>query len=103
MTRQLIEITFGNAMTQANQLDACADDMVRLANNSISSIKGDLNAAWQGDSANAYLAKMDTTAQNMLKTADRLYQIADTIRSVARIFRNTELRAIELAEQRSYL
>lgn len=103
MTRQLIEITFGNAMTQANQLDACADDMVRLANNSISGIKGDLSAAWQGDSANAYMAKMDTTAQNMLKTADKLYQIAETIRSVARIFRNTELRAIELAEQRSYL
>lgn len=103
MTRQLIEITFGNAMTQANQLDACADDMLRLANGSLSGIKGDLNAAWQGDSANAYMAKMDTTAANMRKTAEKLHQIADTIRSVARIFRNTELRAIELAEQRSYM
>lgn len=103
MTRQLIEITFGNAMTQANQLDACADDMMRLANSNIAGIKGDLNAAWQGDSANAYIAKMDLTADNMRKTAEKLYQIAETIRSVARIFRNTELRAIELAELRSYM
>lgn len=102
MTRQLIEITFGNAMNQANQLDACADDMTRLANSSIAGIKSDLSAAWQGDSANAYMAKMDTTAQNMLKTADKMRQIAETIRSVARIFRSSELRAIELAEQRSY-
>lgn len=102
MTRQMIEITFGNALTQANQLDACADDMVRLANNSLGGIKSDLSAAWQGESANAYIGKMDTAAQNMLATAEKLRQIADTIRSVARIFRTTELRAIELAEQRTY-
>lgn len=102
MTRQLIEITFGNAITQAKQLDACADDMMRLANSSMSSIKGELNAAWQGESANAYINKMDLTAENIVKTANKLYQIADTIRKVAQIFRTTELRAIELAEQRTY-
>lgn len=102
MTRQLIEITFGNAMTQANQLDACADDMIRLANNSMAGIKNEINMAWQGDSANAYLAKMDITAENIVTTANKIRQIAATIRNVARIFRETELRAIALAESRTF-
>lgn len=102
MTRQLIEITFGNAMTQANQLDACADDMIRVANNSMAGIKNELNMAWQGESANAYIAKMDMTASNIITTANKLRQIADTIRRVARIFRETELRAIALAEARTF-
>ena len=102
MTRQLIEITFGNAMQQARQLDQCAEDMLRLANGNMESVKSDLASAWEGTSAEAYIRKMDTTASNIRKTANRLKDIANTIRTVARIFRNTELRAIELAEQRSY-
>ena len=102
LTRQLIEITFGNAMTQARQLDQCAEDMIRVANSSMGNIKGDISAAWQGESANAYLQKMDMTSANIIKTAKRLQEIARTLRSVATLFRNTELRAIELAEQRTY-
>lgn len=102
MTRQLIEITFGNAVAQAKQLDECADAMVRLANNSIGNIKSDLNSAWQGDSANAYIAKLDLTSENIITTANKLYEIARTIRKVARIFRESELRVLALAQERSY-
>lgn len=101
-TKQLIEITFGNALTQARQLENCADEMIRLANSNLGSIKGDLNNAWQGDSANAYLTKLDLTADNIVATANKLNQIAATIRKVAGIFRDTELRAIEVAEQRTF-
>lgn len=103
MTRQLIEITFGNALSQARQLEQCAEDMLRVANTNMESVKGDLSAAWEGESANAYMRKMDTTAANIAKTARRLQDIAATLRRVAQIFRNTELKAIELAEQRNYL
>ena len=102
MTRQMIEITFGNAMAQARTIEDCADDMMRIANRNMNSIKGDISAAWQGTSASSYLSKMDMTAANIRTTANKLYHIASTIRSVARIFRNTELRALEIAEQRTY-
>lgn len=102
MTRQLIEITFGNAMTQANQLEACADDMVALANRRMEQIKNDILAAWQGESAHAYTAKMDQTGEGILATARNLYQIAETIREAARQFRDAELRALEIAQQRTY-
>ena len=102
MTRQTIEITFSSAMSRARQLDQCAEDMFRLANTNMESIKSDLSMAWQGDSANAYIDKMDMTAANICKTANRLQEIASTLRSVAINFRNSELRAIEIAEQRAY-
>lgn len=102
MTRQMIEITFGNALAQAREIEACADTMTQLAKNSLPGVKNELSAAWQGDSANNYMAKVDLTAGNIDKTAQKLYQIAETLRNVARIFRDSELRALELAEQRSY-
>ena len=102
LTRQLIEITFNNAIAQANKLDDCADDMLRLANREIADIKNDIHLVWQGDSANAYMDKMTITAANIVTTARKLQETAKTIRSVANIFRNTELRAIAIAEQRTY-
>lgn len=102
MTRSMIEITFGNAMTQARELDECAEAMERLANSDVVSIKEGIQNAWKGDAANAYVAKMDLTSGNMLATARKIRGIATTLRNVARIFRNTELRALEIAEQRTY-
>ena len=102
MTKELIEITFGSAMSHAKKLDECADDMTRIAKTKIGNIKSDLYSTWQGDSADAYVQKLDDTAQNMLTTADKMRKTAKTIREVAQIFRTTELRAIELAQQRSY-
>ena len=102
MTRQMIEITFGNAIAQANQLETCADEMVALANRRMADIKNNILTAWQGESAMAYIEKMDLTGDGILATANKLYQIARTVRETARQFRDAELRAIEIAQQRSY-
>lgn len=102
MTRQLIEITFGNAIAQANQLETCADEMVALSNRRMAEIKNNILAAWQGESAMAYTEKMDLTGEGILATANKLYQIARTLRETARQFREAELRAIEIAQQRTY-
>lgn len=96
MTRQMIEITFGDALTQANQLDDCAADMRRVANNGMNNILNDLASAWEGDSASAYLAKMEDTAGNICETARKLEQIAATLRRIAKIYRDSELKALEL-------
>lgn len=98
----MIEITFGNAITQANQLENCADTMMKLSKTNLSNIKADITAAWEGQSAGAYLSKLDLTAGNIEKTANKLYEIADALRRVAKIFRTSELRVLELAEQRTY-
>lgn len=102
LTRQMIEITFANAIAQAKEIDECAQEMLRVANSGLGGIKSELGSAWQGDSADAYLRKVDVSASNITKTAQRLQDVAQTLRSVAEIFRDTELKAIEIAEQRTY-
>lgn len=102
MTRSVIEITFGNAMAQANQLDQCAETMEQLIRGDLVSIKDGVRCAWEGEACNAYISKMDLTSENMAKTAKKIRDIADTLRRVARIFRDTELRALAIAEQRTF-
>lgn len=98
LTRELIEITFGNAITQAKVLDACADDMERLASSNMKNIEGEISAAWQGANASNYLMKMDNLEQNIIQNANQLRSIANSLRRIARIFRETELRAIDIAK-----
>lgn len=102
MTREVIEITFGNALAQARQLDECADSMERLAGSSMTAIKDGLQAAWEGAEASAYFGKMDMTAENIRKTAGRIREIASTLRRIAELFHASELKALEIAEQRTY-
>ena len=102
MTRRMIEITFSEAMNQASRIEACADEMSTVARSNLPGTRSDSNLAWQGSSANAYLSKVDLSGNNIQTTANRLYEIARTLRSVARAFRDAELRAIELAERREY-
>ncbi|MBQ6832063.1 MAG: WXG100 family type VII secretion target [Oscillospiraceae bacterium] len=102
MTRKMIDITFNNAIAQARKLESCADSMVRISNTNLPNVKAQLQAAWEGDCAAAYIDKMDLTAGNIQKTANRLYEIAGTIREVAAIFRNSELKALEIATNRNY-
>lgn len=102
MTRELIEITFGNAVTQANQIDSCADTLEQLSRSNLAGINNEILAAWQGEAANAYIGKVELTAENIQVTARKLREIARTLRKIAQIFRTTELKALEIAEQRTY-
>lgn len=102
MTRTMVEITFAEALRQAGRIEACADDMLRVSGTNLPEICAEIGDAWQGDSAGAYLSKVEISAGNITATANRLYEIAQTLRTVARIFRDSELAAIELAERRDY-
>ena len=72
MTKELIEITFGNALAQAKELETCADSMENLVRGSLSSIQSEMALSWQGENANAYFQKVNLTGNNILKTAGLL-------------------------------
>lgn len=101
ITRAAIELNFANAMIQANKLDSCAESMRRVSGSDIQNARNQLQCAWDGAEADQFIGKLDLTAGNIRRTAARLEQIADTIRSVARTYRNAELRALEIATQRT--
>lgn len=102
MTKSLIEITFGDALTQARELEECADSVEQLAKNQIPALQGELGTIWQGTAADAYGQKLLHTAQNIQSTAGQLREIASTLRRIAKVFRDSELRALEIATQRTY-
>lgn len=102
MTRRMIEITCQNTLAKARQLESCAETMQRLANSNLAGIKNEILAAWQGAEADAYVGKLELTADNILTTAQKLNNIAATLRKITEIFRTTELKALEIAEQRTY-
>ena len=102
MTKEMIEITFGGAMSHARKLDECAEELTRIAKNRVGSIKGDTSVCWQGDSAQAYVAKLDETAANMLQTATKMRNSAKKIRDIADIFKKTELLALEAIQNSTY-
>lgn len=102
MTKELIEITFGNAMAQAKELESCADSMDSLVRGSLSSLQSEMALNWQGESASAYFQKVDLTGNNILKTAEKLRNIAEVLRKTARLFKDAETKALEIAQQRTY-
>lgn len=102
MTKELIEITFGNALAQAKELETCADSMENLVRGSLSSIQSEMALSWQGENANAYFQKVNLTGTNILKTAEKLRGIAETLRRTAQIFREAEIEALDIAKRCTY-
>ena len=101
MTRAAIELNFANAIIQANKLESCADNMRKVSSGDIRSARNQLQCAWDGNEADLFVNKMDLTAENILKIAARLDQVAQTLRSVAKTYRDAELKALEIATQRT--
>ena len=102
MTRKSIEITFNNALAQARTLDECAERLEQMASGNLVNITSELNAVWTGNEAQSFLSKTTLIGTNVLKTAKRLRKLAESLRQVARIFRESELKALEIARQRSF-
>jgi uncharacterized protein YukE len=98
LSARKIEITFQNAINQARILEECADEMEALVNSNVPDLCSELHSAWQGESAEAYINKLNLCGGNIAKNAQQLRAIAQTIRYAARRFREAELRAIELAK-----
>lgn len=98
----MIEITFGDALAQAKELETCADSVEQLAKSRIPELNSELGTFWQGSAANAYGLKLAYTARNIQGTAEQLREIASVLRRVALVFRESELHALEIATQRTY-
>lgn len=85
-----IEFNYGKAISQANRLDGVASDMKRLANNSMSGSLRDVNAAWTGENATAYIQKGNILREQIDETAAELQQIAESIKKVAERMKQAE-------------
>ncbi|MCC8164071.1 MAG: WXG100 family type VII secretion target [Lachnospiraceae bacterium] len=101
-TASEIRFNYNQALARASELEEIASGMKTLANKELADSMRNLSAAWQGDSATAFLGKGETLKEKVLKSARGLEETAATIRSVAKRIYNAEMAAYRLAMARKY-
>lgn len=98
----LIEMNFRQAKQQAAQLEELAARLENLAKQDLQETMQELSGVWKGENAEAYMRKGNRLEENIAATAAKLKQIASTIRTTAQRTYETEMRAREIAAERTY-
>lgn len=99
-TKHSIRMDFNKANRQRDKLRETARDIERYAGEEMENCLSRISQSWQGDNANAYIAKGRAVAANLRAIARDLRKTADTIDMIAANTYQAEKRALELAEQR---
>lgn len=102
MTEYQLYCNFKNANKKASELDEIAESIRNLANRKISDEINQLKANWSGESSDAFVSKMNLLAEKSRREADKITEIANTIRKVAQRTYDTEMRALEISRRRTY-
>lgn len=102
MNKHQIYCNYMAAKLKADELDVIANTMIRSAESDESLCQGHLTSGWQGDAMNLFRGKCSDVTQQRIRIARELRRIADTIRRVAERNYRAEMRALEIAQQRTY-
>lgn len=92
-----IQITFQEAIGQADNLSDCANDL-KSVQSQLDSIMETLQSGWSGEAASQFLGKCSILRQKLGKASTDLGQISTSIRSTAQAYYEAEMRALELAQ-----
>lgn len=102
MTRSNIEMNFASACSQAKRIEEIADEMNALASQNLVVTMQEISACWKGESAAAYLSKVESVKDDILSTKSLLKTIAQMIRTEAKRVYDAEMAALRIAETRTY-
>lgn len=98
----LIEMNFRQAKQQAARLEELGIELENLAKRDFQETMQNLSGVWKGESAEAYMRKGDRLEEKLLNSSARLKRIASTIRAAAQRTYDAEMRAREIAKERTY-
>ena len=85
------------AEKQAQALEQLSSKMNTLSETDMETILTEINSAWKGDNATAFLQKGDHMQQKLSDSARRLKDIADAIRRISANIKKAEEKAAEIA------
>lgn len=97
-----IQLQYRTALQQASRLEELAENLLRTARTGVGETMSELQICWTGENARAYLAKGDRLKNKIIDTANDLKRAAAAIRRIATNTYNAEMRALELANRRTY-
>lgn len=99
-TQYSIRMDYANAKQEVERLEDLAKNVERQRKDIINYRNG-LAVQWKSDSATAYLQKMMKRVEELQGIVETLKQIAETTRTVAENTYQADMRALELAKQRT--
>lgn len=102
MSKEKIEMNFRQALKQADQIDAAANQLGNLSGKEFRGSLDNLSANWRGECASMYLAKGGHLQEQMNGTARELRAVAAEIRTRAKQLYNAEMNAWKIAVSRNY-
>jgi len=102
MTKSQLYMDFTAAKAKASQLEEQASRLEKSVNSEYSNGVNTARGAWKGESADAFRRKADKVAAQTKQAAANMRKIATAIRQAAQTVYNAEMRALEIAEKRTY-
>lgn len=97
-----IQMNFSRAVSQAEKLEAMAEELRQIADRQLTESMQQLSAGWTGDSASAYLSKGARLAEKIRNHAKQLDDAAAVIRKMAANIYRAEMHNLEIANTRTY-
>jgi uncharacterized protein YukE len=87
-----LSLDYNKAQRQAQSLEQCAEDMLRQSRE-VGSIIADIRRVWQGETANAYIRKLQTLETELRENANKCSKDAIDFRSKIRAVRTADEEA----------
>lgn len=87
---------------KASELERLAASLKNLAENRFQSSLDQLAKEWTGEASREYIAKGSKLKSDILNVSINLNKEAQTIRNIAKRTYNTEMKALEMANSRTY-
>lgn len=97
----IMDFNYNKAISQANQIDNIATDMLNIANKQMQTTIDSIGICWRGDASRQFINYCDSTQGDVRAQAKKLQELARRIREVARIIKAAEERAKELQRQQA--
>ena len=96
-----IQMDYLKTAAQAKELEKVAAALKRCSSDECA-CKGQIAAAWQGDSAGNYLSKLDRSAASLQELSRHISEIAQTVARIAKRTYESEKRALDISTERTY-
>ncbi len=102
MTEYEINFNYNKAMSQANELRDISKALKSLGDNSLEDCFANISRNWSGTNSENYVKKGRNVKTKITNSSQSITAAANAIETMAKRIYDAEMRALELARQRSY-
>ena len=93
-TKEEIEIEFSKAIKQADEIEAVANNITKVAKFGFTSGFEILRDSWRGDNADIFLKNEEWITMDMFNAADELIRVAQNLRRTSELMYRAEKSAL---------